>query len=277
VTAQPSSPPRPGAHRAPTRWPLRVAVLCAVVLAAVLAVVVLNRQDPGSPDGSGRDEAAVADLVAWVDAELPDETPVLAPTDVLDAFGAAGGGAHFRPRTSEQAGALLVVRGAEPTGSEVLARFGSPGAGALTLVDPDPGRPTPEQLQRRQRLAAAIRANPSTGATGRAADVLGSAAVDARLLGLLAALVAQLGTGISDFPPASGEPADGPLARHVLIGRVGTATVGPDEAATDRLVEFLRAQLPPFAPDAVEVTDEGVLVGFRYESSPDAVVDENTP
>jgi len=25
------------------------------------------------------------------------------------------------------------------------------------------------------------------------------------------------------------------------------------------------------------VTDEGVLVGFRYESSPDALVDENTP
>ena len=277
MTGQPSSPPRPGAHRAPTRWPLRAAVLCAVVLVAVVAVVVLNRQDSESPDGVGRDDAAVADLVAWVDAELPDDTPVLAPTDVLDTVGAAGGGAHFRPRTSEEAGALLVLRGAPPTGSEVLARFGGANADALTLVDPDPGRPTPEQQQRRQRLAAAILANPNTGATGRAAEVLRSAAVDARLLGLLAALVAQLGTGISDFPPPDGEPADGPLARRVLIGRVGTATVGPDEAATDRLVEFLRAQRAPFAPDAVEVTDEGVLVGFRYESSPDALVDENTP
>ena len=256
---------------------MRVAVLCAVVLVAVVAVVVLNRQDSGSPDGALRDDAADADLVAWVDAELPDETPVLAPTDVLDAVGAAGGGGRFRPRTSEEADALLVLRGAPPTGSEVLARFGGAGADALSLVDPAPGRPTPEQLQRRQRLAAAILANPSTGATGRAAEVLRSAAVDARLLGLLAALVAQLGTGISDFPAPAGEPADGPLARHVLIGRVGTATVRPDEAATDRLVEFLQAQLPPFAPDDVEVTDEGVLVGFRYESSPDAVVEENTP
>lgn len=277
MTVQPSSPPRPGAHRAPTRWPVRVAVLCAVVLVAVVAVVVLNRQDAGSPDGAGRDDAAVADLVAWVDAELPDETPVRAPADVLAAVDAAGGGGRFRPRTSEETDALLVVRGAPPTGSAVLARFGTADAGALTLVDPDPGRPTPEQLQRRQRLAAAILANPSAGATGRAAEVLRSAAVDARLLGLLAALVAQRGTGISDFPPSSGEPADGPLARHVLIDRVGTVTVGPGEAATDRLVEFLQAQLPPFAPDDVEVTDEGVLVGFRYESSPDALVDENTP
>ena len=63
----------------------------------------------------------------------------------------------------------------------------------------------------------------------------------------------------------------------MLIDRVGSATVRPGEAATERLVEFLQAQLPPFAPDDVEVTDDGVLVGFRYESAPDAVVDENTP
>ena len=47
--------------------------------------------------------------------------------------------------------------------------------------------------------------------------------------------------------------------------------------ATDRLLAFLEAQLPPFAPDAVDVTDDGVLVGFRYESAPDAVVTANTP
>ena len=104
-----------------------------------------------------------------------------------------------------------------------------------------------------------------------------SASVDARLLGLLAALVAQLGSGVADFPPPPGEPAEGALARHVLIDRVGSATVRPGEPATERLVEYLQAQLPPFAPDDVKVTDDGVLVGFRYESSPDAVVDENTP
>ena len=74
-----------------------------------------------------------------------------------------------------------------------------------------------------------------------------------------------------------GEPIDGPLARHVLLDRVGSERVAPDEQATDRLLAFLAAQLPPFAPDAVTVTADGVLVGFRYESAPDAVVTADTP
>ncbi|TFV89128.1 hypothetical protein [Blastococcus sp. CT_GayMR16] len=249
-----------------------------VAVAAVVVVVALRRETTTqSPAASERSDAASADVVRWVETELPAETPVRAAGDVLGGLTAAGGGDRFRPQESGAPGGLLVVRGEQPPGSAVLARFGGTAAGALALVDPNPGRPTAEQLERRQRLCAAILANPGTGATGRSADVLRSAAVDARLLGLLAALVAQLGAGVADFPQPPGEPADGPPARRLLIDRVGTATVGPGEAAADRLVDFLRAQLPPFAPDDVEVTDEGVLVGFRYESSPDAVVEANTP
>ena len=240
-------------------------------------MVLLNRETPQPQNRAAGEDATSAALLRWADAELPAETPVLAPDDVLAGLTAAGGGARFQPLNSEAPGALLVVQGEQPAGSALLARFGGTDARALTVVDPNPGAPTPDQLQRRQRLAAAILANPGTGATGRAADVLRSAAVDARLLGLLAGLVAQLGTGVADFPPAPGEPADGSLARHVLIDRVGSATVKPGDAATERLVEFLQAQLPPFAPDDVEVTDDGVLVSYSYESAPDAVVDENTP
>jgi hypothetical protein len=282
VTFQPTPPPRPGAHRAPTRWLLRAGVLWSVVVVvvvvvAVVAVVALHHETTQSPDTSERDDAASTDLVQWVDSELPPQTPVLAPGEELSALTSGGSDERFRPLEGGSPGALLVVRGTEPPGSAVLARFGGTESSALILVDPDPGRPSAEQLERRQRRAAAVLANPNTRATGRAADVLRSAAVDARLLGLLAALVAQLGTGVADFPPPPGEPADGPPARHVLIDRVGTATVGPGEVAADRLVAFLQAQLSPFAPDDVDVTDEGVLVGFRYESSPDALVEESTP
>jgi len=159
----------------------------------------------------------------------------------------------------------------------VLARFEDPDGAPLTLVDPAPGVPTAEELERRERLSAAVLANPRTGATGRAADVLGTADIDARLLGLLALLVAQLGVGVADFPPAPAEPADGPPARHVLLDRLDTSPLEPGSAAADRLLSYLAAQRPPFAPDTVEVTDAGVLVGFRYESAPDAVVTERTP
>ena len=94
---------------------------------------------------------------------------------------------------------------------------------------------------------------------------------------LLAALVTQLGAGVADFPAAPGEPADGPLARRVLVDRLGADPLGPGLPATDRLLTFLDAQLPPFAADTVEVTDDGVLVGFRYESAPDRLVEESTP
>jgi hypothetical protein len=107
--------------------------------------------------------------------------------------------------------------------------------------------------------------------------VLQASAVDARLLGLLALLVAQLGVGVADFPPAPGEPVDGPLARHLLIDRVGEKPLAPHGPVTDNLLAFLDAQLPPFAPDTVEVTDDGLLVGYRYVSAPDALVTENTP
>ncbi len=200
---------------------------------------------------------------------------VRVPDELLDELSAADD--RFRSVDSDAPGSLLLVTGQPPPGSLVLARFADPDGAALTVVDPAPGQPTADELDRRQRLSAAILANPNTGATGRAEEVLEGATVDARLLGVLAVLVAQLGVGVADFPPAPGEPIEGPLARHVLLDRVGSERVVPGEQATDRLLAFLEAQLPPFAPDAVSVTPDGVLVGFHYESAPDAVVTANTP
>jgi hypothetical protein len=256
-----------------TRLLLSTAAAAVAVLVAVLVLRTGTTAEPTGAEASGRSDAT-ADLVAWAEAELPADTTVRVPEELLDELAADDD--RFRPLDAAAPQAVLLVTGDPPAGAVVLARFEGP-TSALTVVDPAPGTPTAEELGRRQRLSAAILANPQTGAAGRAAEVLQGAAVDARLLGLLALLVAQLGVGVADFPPAPGEPADGPPARHVLIDRIAEQPLAPDGPATDRLLAFLDAQLPPFAPDAVEVTDDGVLVGFRYVSDPDAVITENTP
>ena len=159
----------------------------------------------------------------------------------------------------------------------MVARFERPGARALLVVDPAPGVPTPEELDRRRSLAAALLANPTTGTDGRAAEVLRAGAVDQRLLSLLAALGAQFGVGLADFPTAPGEPQGGALARRALVDRLGDDALLPDSPTTERLVAWLEAQLPPFAPDSFEVTDNGILIDFRYVSAPDALVTRSTP
>ena len=164
---------------------------------------------------------------------------------------------------------LTVTEGPAAPGSRVVARFGD-----LALVDPSPGTPTPEQLASRQALAQAVLANPTTRVAGDAAAVLRSADVDMRLLSLLAVLTAREGLAVAAFPRAEG--AEGP-ARDVLLTAVGSAPVGSGRPATEPLRTWLEAQLPPFAPDRVEVTGDGVLLSYDYASAPDALVAEVSP
>jgi hypothetical protein len=166
-------------------------------------------------------------------------------------------------------------------GGRLVARFGSGGsAPSLVVSDPRPGTPTDDELARRRTLSAALLANPTTVAGSGATDVLEAAAVDPRLLSLLAALAARYGVGVGDFPSAPGEPAppaDGALARQALVTSLGGNPLTPGAAATDRLLAWADAQVPPFAPDAVTVTADGVLISFRYVSGPDALVTTSTP
>jgi hypothetical protein len=62
-----------------------------------------------------------------------------------------------------------------------------------------------------------------------------------------------------------------------MVDAVGGSPLPPGAVATERLVAWLDAQLPPFAPDSVEVTDGGVLISFRYVSAPDALVTSTAP
>jgi hypothetical protein len=273
-----------GAHRASSRRRHRTVLLLATALVAVAGIVagfLLWPDDPAAtPDRTA--DAPVAgvrdDLLEWTDAELPAGDRVEVPTAVRAGLLDAGADpARFPAPGGPPAGALrLLVDEPLPSGAVVLARFDDDGA-ALTLVDPTPVEPTSEELARRARLAAAVLANPRTGAEGAAAEVLRTAAVDARLLGLLAVLVAQLDVRVADFPASTAAPADGVLARRVLLDRSGGDPLTPGSPAAERLTTFLAAQRPPFAPDDVEVTADGVLIGFRYVSDPDAIVTARTP
>ncbi|SEL77178.1 hypothetical protein SAMN04515665_11913 [Blastococcus sp. DSM 46786] len=272
-----------GDRRAP--FVLVGALVAVLVAAAATLVTGPERPAPSSaptattvpgtgsaPRTGATAPPAAAALLDWADRELPPGTQLRAEGDVRDDLSAAGAGDELLA-TGRSTGpddlVLTVTDGSAEPGGRVVARFDE-----LVLGDPSPGTPTQEHLERRRALAEAVLANPTARAGEQAAAVLRSADVDMRLLSLLAVLTAREGVGVASFPRVEG--AEGP-ARTVLIDAVGSAPVGAGKAATARLRTWLEAQLPPFAPDRVEVVEEGVLLSYRYASDPDALVAEGTP
>ena len=262
-----------------TRLLLRTAGVTALAGATLATVVVL----PGSPAPSADRRNPAAAVVEWAGSGLSPETRLIADSPLRAQLIHAGAdqGAVRPPgaRPDEpQATVLSVVRGEPPDGALVLARFtGAGAAGPLLVVDPVPRIPTGAELSRRRSLAAALLDNPATSPGERAAEVLRSGEVDPRLLSVLAALGAQFGVGVQDFPLADGEPGEGPLARRALVDRIAGDPLLPGTPATERLVAWLEAQLPPFAADSVVATERGVRIEFAYVSDPDALVSSSTP
>jgi hypothetical protein len=272
------------------------AALVAVLAAAVVALVVggdradRSTADGGQPTGDRGTPSAPAPttapsaspgpspedpagaLLEWAERDLPDDAR-LRPADDVRGDLLTAGAPDDPVGTEEPTGpgdlVLTVTGGEPPPGDRVVARFDG-----LTVLDPSPGLPTPEQLDRRRALAGAVLANPTTRAPEEAAAVLRSADVDMRLMSLLAVLTAREGIAVAAFPHADG--AEGP-ARSVLLAAVGSAPVGAGQPATEPLRTWLEAQRPPFAPDSVEVTAAGVLLSYRYASEPDALVAEVSP
>ncbi|NEK57423.1 hypothetical protein GCU56_05990 [Geodermatophilus sabuli] len=252
----------------------------ALVVAVATTVALLLTGQPGSappaPAGvaaTGAADQASADLLAWAAQELPTGARLEAAADVRADLVAAGAPEELVTTTGPTGPddvLLEVTTGVPPPGARVLARFGD-----LLVVDSSPGVPTPAQLDRRRSLAAALLANPTVRVDAPAAAVLEGAEVDARLLMLLAALGAQQGVGVAAFPGVSG--TDGLPARSVLLDSFGGAPVGTGAEGTDTLLTWLDAQLPPFAPDGVTVTADGVVISHRYAADPDAVVSAPGP
>jgi hypothetical protein len=63
----------------------------------------------------------------------------------------------------------------------------------------------------------------------------------------------------------------------MLLGAVDGEPLGTGRPGTEALQTWLEAQLPPYAPDRVEVTEDGVLLTYRYASDPDALIAEVSP
>ena len=261
-----------------------VAVAGALLLAGTAAVAVLSLvRAPAVSAAEGATEPSPLATVAWIERALPRDTR-LAVEPRLWAELVHAGAAEDQvfpadpPRNGDPAAPLGVTDATPPEGALVLARFDPPGpAGPLAVFDASPGAPTPEELERRRALAEALLANPTTDAAPGAVEVLRAAALDQRLLAVLAALGARSGVGIEGFPALPGEPTTGLLARRALVDGLGGEALTPGAQPTERLLTYLDAQQPPFAPDRVEVTDGGVLIEFRYVSAPDALVSRSTP
>jgi hypothetical protein len=237
----------------------------------------------GPATASDGGPAPPADLLDWLATELPAGGTVAAPPELRARLLAAGADPAVLPESAPaEAGAgragipALTLAEDEPEGGRVLARFDLE-ATPLILVDPSPVEATDEQRQQREALAAAVLANPTTRAEGDARAVLAAADVDPRLLAVVAALTAQEGIGLWAFPALPGEVPGSAPARRVVVDAVGGRPVPADGAVTQRLIAWLDAQLGPFAPDTVEVTGDGVLIGFDYVPGPDAVVASATP
>ncbi len=229
-------------------------------------------------DGPPSAGAVVGGPADWLSAALPPSADLAASAPVRAALTAEGVPAdRLRPpEDGVPPGGLLAVLGAAPPGARVVARFDRPGNGDLLVVDPRPARPSTEQQEHRRSLGAALLANPTTGADPAVTAVLRSGEVDLRLLTLLAALAAHEGVGIAAFPTLPGEEGSAAPARRVLLDAAGGAPVPADPAATDRLSAWLAAQRPPFVPDDVQVTADGVLVSYHHVADPDALVSSAT-
>ncbi|WP_336032033.1 hypothetical protein [Geodermatophilus sp. FMUSA9-8] len=277
---------RPALSGPPGRGALLAPVLAVLVVGA--AFVPRLTGDAGgsttgpSPAPSSGSTAAAASPAAgatspadWLAAALPPSTDLAASAGVREELAAEGVPAD-RLRPAEQgasSGSLLAVVGPAPEGARVVAAFDRPGDGSrMLVVDPAPAEPTAEELDRRRALADALLANPATGEDPAVTAVLRAGDVDARLLSMLAAVAAREGVRIAGFPALPGEEAGDAPARRVLVGAVAGAPVPADAAATAALREWLDAQLPPYRPDDVQVSDAGVLVSFHYVSAPDALV-----
>ena len=242
----------------PARPVLAVVTTLALVVGLVLAAVSL-RTAPVDDFGT-RDRQA---LVDWLAEQLPVGTAVAA--DGLLAQDLRKDGV----RVGE--GGLQVRRGAPGPGSAdvVVARFGDPDTG-LVVLDPDRRTPDADQLALRRALSGALLTNPTTADAGQATGVLVSGDVDPRLLTLLAGIAAQYGVGIAELPAVPGEVDT--AVRYAVVDSVGGTGLVDDPAVQQQVRAWLEAQLPPYAPDLVEETDDGIRIGYDYVSDPDGLL-----
>jgi hypothetical protein len=282
------------------RWPFRLAILVvAGLLVAGLAVgyraLFLTdspgaEPSPGGPGvvvGSSVSAAAVArsEAATWASANIAD-TAVLAcdtatcaelqahgyPATALVPLTASSGDVRRADLVVVTAAvrALLGRNLAPLTAAQPLAVFGS-GEAAIAVRAVAPAGPKAYErragVDRRQRAAAGIQLSRTSRLqlAPSAGEQLRAGRVDARILTVLPALLADHTLTVESFLVSAAEPRGAPL-RVIDIARVDGADVAPDQAGTVDIIRFLNAQWPPFLPAGAEVVDgpDGPVLRISY-------------
>jgi hypothetical protein len=270
---QRAAAPAPRQRRRPGTRPVAGAAMATAVVVAAVALGTAQRSDFGAASRSA--------VVGWSAAQLPAGTrltaePALA-AELLHAGAepglvTSGTDAPVEAATVPAAAVLRVVRGPAPAGTAPVTVFG---AGSelppLTVVDPSPVEPSPEQVARRRGLGRALLANPETVAPAPVAELLSDGAVDPRLLALLAGLATQFGLELHSLPVVPGEEGH-TLVRQAVIGAVDGVPPADDPVLADRVLGWLAAQRGPYAPHTVRLVDDGLLITHRYIPDPDGEV-----
>ena len=256
-------------------WGLAAVVAAALAVALVGGVVTL-RTVPRSDFGA----ATAARLGEWARTQLPDGARLSVPAHLRAELVHAGTdparlGSSAAPReaaTTAEETVLRVVSGEAPAGSAPVVRMdAADGLAPLTVVDPTPVAPTPEERERRRVLGQALAANPTTVASDEVRTQLAGGELDPRLMSLLAGIGAASGIGLQSLPLVPGEEGR-TLVRQAVVTSVGGVGLEGNPVQTDRVLTLLRAQRPPYTPDVVRPVDGGLLVGYRYVPGPDAVL-----
>ena len=245
---------------------------------ALLAVAVVAAIGLSHTPRSDFEAAADAELVAWLRDQLPEDAVVTADprlTAQLVHAGAdpdrvlTGTDLAVPASTAPTAPVLRVTSGADPVEGTPVARFGA--AGGLAVTDPGAVAPTPEQLENRRRLGAALLANPTNSFPPADAALLTEGRVDPRLLTLLASIGAQYGVGVEALPAVPGEPSDASV-RQAVVSTVGGTSLATDPGATARLRGWLDVQQDPYVPARVSEVPGGLLIAYDLVRGPDALV-----
>ncbi|NHC44717.1 hypothetical protein [Motilibacter aurantiacus] len=136
--------------------------------------------------------------------------------------------------------------------SVVLATFGA-GEGAIEVrrVEPDgAGAATAAQeadAAARARVGTALAGNARLDLPAPARRQLAAGRVDSRVMVVLALALGEQRLGVAGFPAAPGEAAPTPI-RTVTVASADGEPVRDGAPATSRLLEVLRAQPEPYAP-----------------------------
>ncbi|QXG76999.1 hypothetical protein KUM42_05575 [Modestobacter sp. L9-4] len=252
-----------------------------VALAGALALLAVGGVAAAGLSGTPRSDfgaAADAELVGWLGEQLPEDAVVTADPGLTAQLVHAGADPDrvlpttdvpVPASTAPSAPVLQITSGSAPTGGTPVARFG-PG-GDLVVTDPGAVPATPEQLETRQQLGAALLANPTNRFPAAGAELLTQGRVDPRLLTLLAGVGAQYGVGVDSLPAVAGEPADTPV-RQAVVATVDDKALATDPAAAERFRGWLGAQKEPYVPDRISEVPGGLLIGYDLVRDPDALV-----